>query len=72
MEAMTEMVQDVGLAQSIAAGLSKSQMVKPKFPDPPTLDAEKGVVSGGAKMAVWENELGKFLLSFGRQALYLL
>ena len=64
MEAMTEMVQDVGLAQSIAAGLSKGQMVKPNFPAPPDLDAEKASVSGGAKMAVWESEAGKFLLGY--------
>jgi len=62
MEGMAEMVQDVGLAQSIQGGLPKGQMSKPKFPDDPTLEAKKSAVSGGDKMAVWNSPLGMYLL----------
>lgn len=62
MNNMAEMVQDVGLAQSIQNGLPKSQMSKPKFPDPPTLQAKKDAVNAGAKLDVYKSELGKWLL----------
>jgi len=62
MDQMGEMVQDVGLAQSIQSGLAKSSMKAPKFPDPASLDAKKASVSGGDKMSVYNNPLGKYLL----------
>jgi len=61
MDALASGVQDMGLAQLIQGGLAKNQMVKPAFPDPAALDAKKGSVGGGAKMATYSGELGKFL-----------
>ena len=62
MDAMGEMVQDVGLAQSIQKGLPKNQMTRPAFGTPEDLEAKKAAVSGAAKMAVWDSALGKYLL----------
>lgn len=71
MEGMAEMVQDVGLAQSIQGGLPKNQMKKPNFGDDAAIEAKKDALGAGGKLDMWKNPLGKYLLQhFATQRSY--
>jgi len=64
MEAMGELVKDVGLSQLIQNGLNKSSMSSPKFPDAATLQAKKADVSAGSGMTVYGSPLGRYLFRY--------